>query len=72
MRAEVLSYSRARGLFAGVSLAGSSVRPDNDGNAKLYGRKVEAESIIFQGAVAVPPPAQKMIAYLNQKSPKHV
>ena len=72
MRAEVLSYSRARGLFAGVSLAGSSVRPDNDANSKVYGRKLEAESIIFQGAVAVPPPAQKMIAYLNQKSPKHV
>lgn len=72
MRAEVLSYSRARGLFAGVSLAGSSVRPDNDANSKVYGRKLEAESIIFQGAVAVPPSAQKMIAYLNQKSPKHV
>jgi lipid-binding SYLF domain-containing protein len=70
MRAEVLSYSRARGLFAGISLAGSSVRPDNDGNARLYGRKLEAESIIFKGAVAVPPPAQQMIAYLNQKSPK--
>jgi SH3 domain-containing YSC84-like protein 1 len=70
MRAEVLSYSRARGLFAGVSLAGSSVRPDNDGNARLYGRKLEAESIIFKGAVAVPPAAQQMIAYLNQKSPK--
>ena len=71
MRAEVLSYSRARGLFAGVSLEGSSVRPDNDGNARLYGKKVDAESIIFHGAVAVPPPAQKMIAYLNQKSPRN-
>jgi SH3 domain-containing YSC84-like protein 1 len=70
MRAEVLSYSRARGLFAGVSLAGSSVRPDNDGNTKLYGKRLEAESIIFKGAVAVPPAAQQMIAYLNQKSPK--
>ena len=71
LRAEVLSYSRARGLFAGISLAGSSVRPDNDANARVYGKNVEAESIIFKGAVAVPPPAQKMIAYLNQKSPKH-
>lgn len=70
MRAEVLSYSRARGLFAGVSLAGSSVRPDNDANAKLYGKKLEADSIIFKGAVPVPPAAQQMIAYLNQKSPK--
>jgi SH3 domain-containing YSC84-like protein 1 len=71
MRAEVLSYSRARGLFAGISLAGSTVRPDNDGNEKLYGKKVEAESIIFKGAVAVPPAGQKLVATLNQKSPKH-
>jgi lipid-binding SYLF domain-containing protein len=72
LRAEVLSYSRARGLFAGVSLEGSTVRPDNDGNERVYGKKVEAESIVFKGAVAVPPPAQKMIAYLNQKSPKNL
>src|SRR6202165_5027924 len=72
MRAEVLTYSRARGLFAGVSLSGSSVRPDNDANTRIYGRKVDDESIIFKGAVAVPPAAQKMIAYLNQKSPKNM
>src|ERR1700693_4885278 len=71
MRAEVLSYSRARGLFAGLSLEGSTVRPDNDGNERIYNKKVEAESIVFKGAVAVPPAAQKMIAYLNQKSPKN-
>jgi lipid-binding SYLF domain-containing protein len=71
MRAEVLTYSRARGLFAGVSLQGSSVRPDNDANSRVYGRKVEAESIIFNGAAAVPPAAQKFIATLNQKSPKN-
>ena len=70
MRAEILTYSRARGLFAGISLAGSSVRPDNDANARIYGKKVEAESIIFKGAVAVPPAAQKLISLLNQKSPK--
>jgi lipid-binding SYLF domain-containing protein len=70
MRAEILTYSRARGLFAGVSLAGSSVRPDNDANARVYGKKLEAESIIFKGAVAVPPAAQKLISELNQKSPK--
>jgi lipid-binding SYLF domain-containing protein len=70
MRAEILTYSRARGLFAGISLAGSSVRPDNDANARIYGKKVEAESIIFKGAVAVPPAAQKLISLLNQKAPK--
>jgi SH3 domain-containing YSC84-like protein 1 len=72
MRAEVLSYSRARGLFAGISLEGSTVRPDNDANERVYGKKLEAESIIFKGAVAVPSPAQTMIAYLNQKSPKNL
>jgi lipid-binding SYLF domain-containing protein len=71
MRAEVLSYSRNRGLFAGLSLEGSTVRPDNDANERIYGKKLEAESIVFKGAVAVPSAAQKMIAYLNQKSPKN-
>ncbi len=71
MRAEVLSYSRARGLFAGLSLEGSTVRPDHDANERIYGKKVEAESIVFKGTVAVPPAAQKMIAYLNQKSAKN-
>jgi SH3 domain-containing YSC84-like protein 1 len=72
MRAEVLAYSRARGLFAGISLAGSTVRPDNDANEHVYGKKVSAQAIIFQGAVAVPPPAQKLVAYLNRKSPKNL
>jgi len=71
MRAEILTYSRARGLFAGISLAGGTVRPDSDANARIYGKKVEAESIIFKGAVAVPPAAQKLISLLNQKSPKN-
>lgn len=72
LRAEVLSYSRNRGLFAGLSLEGSTTRPDNDANEKIYGKKIEAESIIFKGAAAVPPAAQKMVAYLNQKSPKNL
>jgi lipid-binding SYLF domain-containing protein len=72
MRAEILSYSRARGLFAGVSLAGSSVRPDNTANTDLYNKRVSAEDIIFKSAVAVPPSAQKMVAYLNKKSPKNM
>jgi lipid-binding SYLF domain-containing protein len=72
LRAEVLTYSRARGLFAGVSLAGSTVRPDNGANEKLYGKKIQATDIIFKGAAAVPPPAQQMVAYLNRKSPKNL
>jgi lipid-binding SYLF domain-containing protein len=72
MRAEVLTYSRARGLFAGISLAGSTVRPDNSANEKVYGKKVEAEDIVFKGAVRVPASAQKLIAYLNKKTPKNL
>ena len=72
LRAEVLSYSRARGLFAGISLEGSTVRPDNDANEKIYDKKVAAESIIFKGAVPVPPSAQKLVSYLNRKSPKNL
>jgi lipid-binding SYLF domain-containing protein len=71
MRAEILSYSRARGLFAGVSLSGSTVRPDNRANEKLYNKSVSASDIIFKGVVPVPTGAQKMIAYLNKKSPKN-
>jgi SH3 domain-containing YSC84-like protein 1 len=59
-------------LFAGISLEGSTVRPDNDANERVYGKKLEAESIIFKGAVAVPAPAQKLVSYLNQKSPKNL
>jgi len=72
MRAEVLTYSRARGLFAGVSLTGSTVRPDNNANEKVYGKEVEAKDIVFKGAVRVPASAQAMIAYLNRKTPKNL
>ncbi len=71
MRAEVLTYSRSRGLFAGVSLEGSSLRPDNSACEKVYGRKIEARDIVRKGAVAVPPSGQKFVALLNQKSPKN-
>ncbi len=72
MRAEILSYSRARGLFAGVSLSGSTVRPDNGANENLYDKKVNAQDIVFKGVVPVPPSAQKMVSYLNKKSPKNL
>ena len=71
LRAEVLSYSRARGLFAGISLEGSTVRPDDDANERVYGGNVSAEAIIFKGTVAVPPAGQKFVAFLNRKSPKN-
>src|SRR5947209_1240277 len=65
MRAEVLTYSRNRGLFAGLSLEGSTVRPNDGANEKVYGKQLEAESIGFKGAGAVPPSAQKLVAFLN-------
>jgi lipid-binding SYLF domain-containing protein len=72
MRAQILSYSRARGLFAGVSLSGSTLRPDNDGNKRLYGKDVSAEAIVFDKAVPPPPAAAKLLGTLNRKSPKNL
>jgi lipid-binding SYLF domain-containing protein len=72
MRAEILSYSRARGLFAGVSLAGSTLRADNDGNKKLYGQDVTASAIVFDKAVPAPPSAAKLLRTLNKHSPKNL
>ncbi len=71
MRAEMLTYSRSRGLFAGISLEGSTLRQDNGANERVYGRKIDATSIIRKGAVPVPLSAQEMIAMLNKKSPKN-
>lgn len=69
MRAEILSYSRARGLFAGISLAGSTLRPDNGANKNLYGKEVSAKSIVFQKAVPVPDCAKELLATLQKASP---
>lgn len=72
LRAEVLSYSRARGLFAGVSLEGSTVRPDNDGNETVYGQKIPAHDIVLKGAVPAPKEARQMLSVLNKRSPKNL
>ena len=69
LRAEILSYSRARGLFAGISLAGSTLRPDNDANKKLYGKEVSAKDIVFNKAVPVPASAKLLLATLQKASP---
>jgi len=71
LRAEILSYSRSRGLFAGISLEGSTLRPDNEANEKLYGKKLTATEIIRQGAVPVPPSGQKLVSLLDKKTPKN-
>lgn len=71
LRAEILSYSRARGLFAGISLAGSTLRADNDANKSLYGKELSAQDIVFEHAVPAPPSAKLLLATLNRKSPKN-
>jgi lipid-binding SYLF domain-containing protein len=69
MRAEILSYSRARGLFAGISLAGSTLRPDNSANKNLYGKDVSAKAIVFDKAVPVPDSAKDLLATLQKATP---
>jgi SH3 domain-containing YSC84-like protein 1 len=71
MRAEVLSYSRSRGLFAGISLEGSTLRSDGSANRKLYGRDLDAKQIVREGKVSVPPSGRELISLLNQTSPKN-
>lgn len=71
MRAEILTYSRSRGLFAGVSLEGSTLRPDNGGNENLYGRKVDARDIVLKSGVAVPDSARLLVDTLERHSPKN-
>lgn len=71
MRAEILSYSRSRGLFAGVSLEGSTLRPDNDGNERLYGKGVSGQDIVINSKVRPPASAHLLVSTLNRKSPKN-
>jgi len=71
MNAEILSYSRNKGLFAGVSLEGSTLRSDGSANEKLYGKSLTAREIIREGKVKVPVSAQALVSLLNKKSPKN-
>jgi SH3 domain-containing YSC84-like protein 1 len=70
MRAEILSYSRARGVFAGVSLEGSTLRPDGGANRKLYGRFTNAAEIIAESDADAPSAARDLITALQQASPE--
>src|SRR5579872_2789177 len=72
MSAEILSYSRNKGLFAGVSLEGSTLRSDGSANEKLYGRKLTAREIIVDHKVGVPPSARPLVSLLDKKSPKNL
>lgn len=71
LRADILSYSRARGAFVGVSLEGSTIRPDNGANKQIYGREVPAKEIVLSGNVAAPRSAHSLISTLDSKTPKH-
>lgn len=71
MRAEILSYSRSRGLFAGISLEGSTLRPDNDGNERLYGKGVSAKDIVINSKIAPPASAKLLLSTLDSKSPSN-
>lgn len=69
MNAEILSYSRNKGLFAGISLEGSTLRSDGSANTKLYGRKLTAKEIIREGKVGIPGAAHELVSLLDSKSP---
>jgi len=71
LRAEILTYSRARGLFAGVSLEGSTIRPENGDNRRVYGKEIPARHIVLSGKVPPPPAAKRMISTLDARTPKH-
>jgi lipid-binding SYLF domain-containing protein len=70
LHAEILSYSRARGLFAGLSLGGAVIKQDKEDNEILYGRKISAKAILIDGEVPAPPPARPLDETLAKYSPK--
>src|SRR5271154_3652332 len=72
MTAEILSYSRNKGLFAGISLEGSTLRSDGSANEKLYGQKLDAKDIIVDHKVAIPACAKDLVSLLDTKSPKNL
>ena len=71
LRSEILSYSRSRGLFAGISLEGSTIRPDNKANGQIYGKELEAKQIVLSNQGGVPAAAEQLVSILNDKTPHH-
>ncbi len=71
MKAEILSYSRSKGLFAGISLEGSTLRSDGGADQNLYGKKLNAEEILAKHQVGTPAAASQLVSLLNKKSPKN-
>src|SRR5437867_7171632 len=66
MRAEILTYSRARGAFAGISLKGAVLSPDKDANKNLYNREVDVRDLVEKGTVETPEPGRKFIQSVSQ------
>ena len=71
MRAEILSYSRSRGLFAGISLEGSTLRPDDDATRDVYGRQITAREIVLGGKISVPASGRHLVAVLQKNAPRN-
>src|SRR5882724_8082958 len=71
MRAEILSYSRSRGLFAGISLEGSTLRPDDKANARIYGHKIRAKAILLGNKVSIPTTGRHLVRVLQTNSPRN-
>jgi lipid-binding SYLF domain-containing protein len=71
LRAEILSYSRSRGLFAGVSLEGASLRPDNDASGQVYGRHMTAHTIVTGTDISVPPSGRRFVDALEKNAPRN-
>ncbi len=72
MGAEILSYSRSKGLFAGVSLKGSTLRQDSGANEDLYGRKISAREIVLEQKVSVPSAGKSLVDLLQENSPENL
>jgi lipid-binding SYLF domain-containing protein len=71
MNAEILSYSRSRGLFAGVSLEGTSLRPDDEASAQVYGHKLTARSIVTGPGTRTPASGHTLVNVLQRNSPRN-
>jgi len=71
MRAEILNYSRSRGLFAGISLEGSTLRQDKKANERIYGRKITARTILLGNKVAIPRTGRHLVRVLQTNAPRN-
>ena len=72
LKAQILSWSRNRGIFAGISLDGSTLRSDDEANKNLYGKDLNAKEIIVDRAVKTPPAGKALVSLLDKMSPKHL